>query len=494
MAPRVPDDSPDGEESVLDGGAVGGLLVRGGAVRFASIAGMAALSVIMAAVLTRHLGVSRFGRYTTVMSVVGVVAVVIDAGMGYIGTREYAILLGQERTDMMRDLLGLRVALSCAGVVVATAFAVVAGYNLPLVLGTVVASLATSVLIVLHTLQIPLANDLRLGIVSALELGRQTLWTLGVVVLAVVGAGVFPLLGITLPAYALMLLPAALLVRGRILVRLVLRPSVWPRLLRATATLSLATAIGQLYIYVGQIVTSLVASQHQSGLFALSFRVFVVTAGVPTVLATSALPVLARAAHNNRDRFVAGMQRSFEVAMLAGFGVAVVMSAGARFATSIVAGPKFAAAATVLSIQSFAMIASFLIACWSLGLLALRLHRSILVASGVALTVSVVLTLVLARADGARGSAIATIAGESTLALASLVALMRDGSAERPRMRIAVKLVPVTGVAAFVSLAFSMPSIARPFVAFAVYGAGALLTRAASPDLLALIPSRSLPN
>ncbi len=68
---------------------------------------MLALSVIMAAVLTRHLGVERFGQHTTVKSIVGVVALVSDAGMGNLGIREYAVLRGHERTEMMQDLLGL---------------------------------------------------------------------------------------------------------------------------------------------------------------------------------------------------------------------------------------------------------------------------------------------------------------------------------------------------------------------------------------------------
>ncbi len=477
-------------DDILDSGAAGGVLIRGGAVRLAGIVGMLALSVVMAAVLTRYLGVERFGQYTTVMSVVGVVALVTDAGMGNIGIREYAVLHGQQRTKMTQDLLGLRVALTGAGVVLAAVFALVAGYDLALLLGTVAASLATVALVFQHTLQIPLTSDLRLGAISALELARQALWAVGVVVLAALGAGVLPLLSVTLPVYAVMIVPTALLVRGRISAKLVLRPSAWPPLLRATLTFSLASAVGQLYIYTGQILTSLVATPYESGLFALSFRIFVVTASVPTVLATSALPVLARAARDNPDRFASAMQRSFEAAVVAGLGAAVVMSAGAQFIVSVVAGPKFAAASTVLSIQSFAMIASFLIACWSFGLLALRLHRSILAASALAFTVSAVMTVVLASAEGARGSAIATIVGESTLAAASLFVLVRRRPQLRPRAGIVVKLAPVAACAAVVSLVPSMPSIVRPIVASAIYAAGVLATGAARTALGQMLPWR----
>ena len=57
------------------------MIVRGGVLRLGSYGLMVALSVLAAALLTRHLGVVRFGEYTTVLSLVGVVAAVTDAGM-----------------------------------------------------------------------------------------------------------------------------------------------------------------------------------------------------------------------------------------------------------------------------------------------------------------------------------------------------------------------------------------------------------------------------
>ena len=128
--------------------------------------------------------------------------------------------------------------------------ALVAGYDLALLLGTVAVSLATVALVVQHTLQIPLTSDLRLGAISGLELARQALSALSVVILAALGAGVLPLLSVTLPVYAVMIVPTALLARGRVSTKLVLRPSAWPPLVRATLTFSLATAVGHLYVLI----------------------------------------------------------------------------------------------------------------------------------------------------------------------------------------------------------------------------------------------------
>jgi O-antigen/teichoic acid export membrane protein len=480
--------APQDAGDVLDTSAAGGLLVRGGAIRFAGILAMLGLSVVMASVLTRHLGVVRFGQYTTVMSLVGVVAAITDAGMSNIGTREYAVLRGPERESMLQDLLALRVVLTLLGVGLATAFAAAAGYDTALLLGTVAGSLATVPLVVQHSLSIPLTAQLKLGVVALLELIRQALWVGGIVFLVGLGAGVFPLLSTPLLVNILLIVPTALIVRGWISARIVIRPRAWPPLLRATVIFSLATAVGTIYIYTTQILTSLVASGHESGLFAVSFRVFAVSAQVPVMLAAAALPLLSRAARDDRDRFAYAVERLFENSLVGGVGVALAMSAGAQFIVSVVAGPKFAAAAGVLEIQSFAMIASFLVACWSFALLSLRLYRGLLLSNAAALLVSMIATLTLASAYGAHGAAIATICGETTLAVGTLLALAWHRPRYRPRVPIVIKVMAVAACAAVISLTITMPPVVRPAVAMVVYGVGILAVRAAPPELKELIP------
>ncbi|HWF25387.1 MAG TPA: polysaccharide biosynthesis C-terminal domain-containing protein [Solirubrobacteraceae bacterium] len=475
------------EGDVLDSAAAGGLLIRGGAIRFAGFVAAVGLSVISAAVLTRYLGVGRFGQYTTVMSLVFVVAVITDAGMSNIGIREYTVLREEERQAMMRELLGLRVTLTLVGALLVTIFAVAAGYHAPFVIGAVAASLATVALVFQHTLSIPLTTDLRLGVLSALELARQALYVGGIVVLAAVGAGVLPLLSIPLPVNLVLIAPTALLVRGRISARPALHPRAWRPLLRATVVFSLATAVGTIYVYTAQILTSLIASRYESGLFAVSFRVFIVSASVPGLLVGAALPVLSRAARDDLDRLAYALQRIFEIALVAGVGAALVMSAGSHFIVTAIAGARYAPAGPVLEIQAFAMIFSFVVAGWSFALLSLRIHRGLLACNAAALLVSVVLTPVLAASDGAQGVAIATVAAETTLAAGALIALVRSRPSYRPQLRSAVKVVLAGGCAAAAAFAPSMPSLVRAVVAGFVYAAIIVATGALPAELKELV-------
>ncbi len=484
-------DAPSIEPNVLDTPAAGGLIVRGGVLRLGGYAAVVGLSLITIVLLTRHLGPIRFGEYTTIISLVSVVSTVTDVGMSNLGTREFAVREGAERERLMRDLLGLRVALTLAGVVLATLFAVLAGYNAVLLGGTVLASLATIMLVYQHTLSIPLSADLRLGTLTLLDLARQALTVVAIVALVAIGAGVLPLLAVTLVVYALLVPVTAALVRGRISLRLEFRPRNWIALLRLTVSFSLAAAVGTIYVYTAQIITSLAASAHQSGLFAMSFRVFVVLVTVPGLLVGSALPLLARTARDDRERLAYAMQRIFEVSLILGVAAALGILAGAPFVVAVVGGPKFAGAVVVLRIQGVAMIASFVLAGWGFALLSIKRYGALLAVNGAALLVCCTLTLILAATDGARGAAIATLCGESTLALGYLFVLVRDHPELRPRGTILPKVIAATAPAVALLVALdSLPSVALTAIVLAAYGVLIVLTRATPDEITELIPRR----
>jgi O-antigen/teichoic acid export membrane protein len=478
------------EPDVLDTSAAGGLLVRGGALRLGSYGGVVALSVLSAALLTRHLGVGRFGQYTVVISLVGVVSSVTDVGMSMLGTREYSIRHGADREAFMRDLLGLRVALTLVGVVLATAFALAAGYSSALVAGTVLAALSVVALVYQHTLSIPLTTALQLGALSALDLARQAMSVVLIVALVLAGAGVLPFLVVALVVNLLLIVPTAMLARGKISTRMAVRPRAWAALLRLTVSFSLASAVGTIYVYAAQILTSLVVNSYQNGLFAASFRVFIVISAVPGLLAGAALPVLSRAARDDHSRLAYALQRLFHVSLIVGVAAALGCLAGARFIIAVIAGPKFAGAADVLQIQGLALIASFLLSGWGYGLLSLHRHRGLLISNVAALAVSAGLTLLLARVDGAQGAAVATLCGESTLALAYLVALLRADRAMRPEFGVVGKVALASIPATALALVPGLSSIVQAIATLALYGALIFALRAAPAELVELLPER----
>ena len=478
------------ELDVLDSSEAGGRIIRGGALRVGTYVLMMALSVLSAALLTRHLGVVRFGQYTTVISLVAVVSTVTDAGMSVIGVREFSVREDAARNELMRDLLGLRMTLTTVGVLLVAGFALAAGYGTPLLVGAVLASLGTIALVAQHTHTIPISAELRLGTLSALELARQVLTVAAIVVLVVLGAGVLPLLAVVLGVNLVLIPPTAALARHKISLRLAVRPRQWAALLRLTVSFSLASAVGTLYMFTTQIITSLVAGSHQSGLFAASFRIFIVITVVPGTLAGGALPLLARAARDDRERLAYAMQRIFETSLILGVAAAVGILGGAQFIIHVVAGPKYAASANVLELQGIALIATFMLAGWGYALLAMKRYRGVLLANLAAFVVSCTATVVLASSHGAIGAAVATLCGETVLAVGSLLALVRGRPELRPKLGVTLKVLLAAAPAVVLAVLPGVPSLVRALLALAAYGLVILLTRAVPDEVLELLPAR----
>ena len=469
---------------VLDTPMAGGLVIRGGVLRIAGYAAGVGLSVAAAAILIRALGASDYGRYVTVISLVTIVASLAEAGMTNLGIREYSTLEGAERDRLMRNLLGLRLAMATAGVVIAVGFALVAGYTAVMVAGAAAAGLGLVLLNVQSAYSVPLASRLALGRVTALELIRQGATLALTAALVAAGAGLFGYLSITVPVSALVVVLSAAWVRGLIPLRPAADRAGWMALLRLSASFAVATAFGTVYVYVIVIVMSLVASNREVGYFGASFRVFIVLGGIAGLLVGSAFPVLARAARDDRTRLAYATQRLFDVSVLVGAWMALCTVAGASVAIDVLAGPGFGPAAATLQIQGAALLASFLLATWGFVLISLHRHRELLLANGLALTLSITMSLLLVPTQGAEGGAVATVVSEAGLAGAYLLFLVRGHPELRPRLGVAAKAAVATGVAAAAALLPPVPDLVALVIAATTYLVVALVLRAVPDELV----------
>jgi O-antigen/teichoic acid export membrane protein len=474
---------------VLDTPAAGPLVIRGGALRVAAYALGTGLTVVSAALMIRHLGSSDFGRYVTVMSLVTIVGAVTEAGMTNLGVREFATVPQDRRDELMRVLLGLRLALTTGGVLVAVAFAIVAGYGEDLVVGTALAGAGLFFGVLQATYTVPLSTHLLVGRVSALELAKQALTVVFIVGLVAAGAGVVPLLAVPLPVGLVLAAVTAWMVRHRMPLAPGADAREWGRLLRLTASFALATAVGTVYVYLAVVLLSLVATDAETGQFGAAFRVFIVLGAVPGLLVTTAFPLLARAARDDRERLRYAVQRLFETSLVLGGGFGLATVIGAPVAIDVVAGEGFAPAVDVLRVQGVALLPSFLLATWGFALISLHRHRELLFANLAALVVSATLVSWLGSAEGARGAAWATVAGETVLAAGYLVGLARGRPELIPRLRTLPRVVIAAAGGAAMGL-IGLPALAAAVAALGVFSVLALLLGAVPHELIVWVRER----
>ena len=172
----------------LAAGPAGAQFLRGGATRVFAYVGGIATSIVALPFVTRHLHSSDYGRYVVVTSLILIVALLSEGGIGNLGVREFSGAPGPERREFMRNLIGIRISLSALGGAGAILFALLAGYPRVEVEGTAIAAFGLVLAGVQVTLTVPLTAALRLQWLAALDFLVPAVTALGLVVLVVLGA------------------------------------------------------------------------------------------------------------------------------------------------------------------------------------------------------------------------------------------------------------------------------------------------------------------
>ena len=482
MAASGPDAPP---RDVLTGRDVGFRVLRGGVQRTAGFVAVNIIAAAGAVLLLRHLGVEDFGRYGTVMALLAVVQGISDAGLSLTGSRELSVRDSEaERRDLLAHLLGLRIVLTGAGVLVAVGFAWAAGYGRELVEGTAIAGAGIFILSVQAAMLLPLMVELRNGRLTINEVLRPTALMACFVVLVITDADLLAFFAAQLVAGLLVLATTpALLQRHRLVA-----PR-WTRArLRALALTALPLAVSAvlsvLYFRILVILMSVLEdSATEIGYFVTSSRVTEIFLALPAILVGIVLPVLSVAAQDDSARlnFVTG--RTTQVLGLLGTLFALVLCIGAEPIITILGGEQYEGAAPVLQIQCIALVTIFVTGAWTTTLVSMELTRPLAWATTVGLVAVAVLGGALIPPFGAEGGAIAAVIGDFIFCGYVYVTLRRAGPgrelAAGPFLRLAAATVPVVAFA----LLSPLPQLAEAAVAGIAFPLLALATGAVPEEI-----------
>ncbi len=465
---------------LLDSTEAGGSVIRGSGLRLGGHVLGALAGVAVSAVVIRQLGVVDTGRFVTVMSLVVVAGSISDLGLSAVGVREYAVRPPDEGHRLLRNLLGMRLAFVAGGIAVVLAFAALAGYGSTMVAGVLVAGVGMTLFVAQQSLAIPLHVRLRFGAVAGLLLLGQVGVALMAVLLALAGAGLLAFLAMNIPTTLAVLLLTLAIGGAGVRVMPAFDGVEWRRLLRQILPYSAAVVLSVLYFRVAQIMMSLLSTGEETGYFGISFRVLETLTTIPALLVSTALPILARAARDDAERFAYAGRRLAETMLLAGVGLAIVLFLGASFCIDVVAGPGHEPSVDVLRILAFALVGTFVIAARGYALLSVDSMRPILVSNAIALGVVAVAGVPMIHAHGAIGAALTLLAAELTLAACYEVALTRRRAELRLKPDFVARVALAAGIALAPMLLLGLPALPAAAIGAALY-AGALVALGAVP-------------
>jgi O-antigen/teichoic acid export membrane protein len=472
---------------ILDSREAGGVFLRGGGMRMVAYAGAVATSVAATPFVTRHLHKLSYGRYVTVTSLLLIVAALTEGGIANLGVREFSTGNANERRELMRSLLGLRIALSMIGAGGAILFTLLAGYPQLVVAGTAIASVGLLLANVQVTLAVPLTARLRLSWLALLDFVGPAVTAAGLILLVVVGARLLPFFAASVLAFLVTVAITAVLVRPQISLRPSFALRRWRPLLAQSVVFAAATALGAIYFQLVVIAMSLLASGGAVGIFSLAFRILSVVNGVPLLLVGSAFPILLRAARDDGARLRYAVQRLLEGNLLLGGWLSLLVVAGAPFAVAVMGGPGYAGAAGVLRILGVGVVATFLAAVFAFALLALAAYRTLIAINAGMVLLAVALCAVLIPAHGASGAAVTTVTLELALASAYGVALLSLHPDLRPQLGLAARIVVALAIAFAAALLVPLSSVLAALTGSVILVVAVLALRAFPGELVAAL-------
>ena len=340
---------------------------------------------------------------------------------------------------------------------------------------------------------VPLQAGLRLAAHAGIDLARSLLTTVLLIALVVAGTGLTPFFCIAAVVQGVALAITLRAVRRDVPLTPRANVVAWGGLLRETGVYAAATSLGVIYFQAALVSMSVLSNEDETGYYSYAFRIVDIANGVPWLLATAVLPVLAHAATNDpvRMRYVSG--RVFQGALLGGGLLSLAIIVGARFGIDYLVGTAENGdpAIPVLRLLGVGIVATFLVASLGFVLLSLRLYRELILCNAGALTLSIVLSVLLVPADGAYGAGIVTMVLELTLATAYATVL----TVLRPDLRPPLWVLPRVAVAYGLGLGVGLSALAIhpiPAVAAAVvvYVGAAFALRVVPPEIIDAAKSR----
>jgi O-antigen/teichoic acid export membrane protein len=486
--------TPGAEPDVLSGPDIADRVVRGGALRAIGFGVVNVLGVVSSVVLLRHLGVSDFGRYGTVIALVAIVSGLADAGLNMTGSRELALLpRGPERRRLLGALLGVRLLLLVVAALAALAFAAVAGYDSEMIAGTALAATGALLVGAQSTLALPLVVNMRNGLVALSEILKQVILVVGVVVLAAAGAALTPFFAVQVLVGVGALLSVPFLVARTDLT--------WPsfsredvrRLAIVALPVALASIVTAFYVRTLIVLASLLTSDYETGLFVTSARIIEMIGGVALLVVGVILPVATVAARDDRGRLRYVLAHTTKLALLGGGLLAIIVVVAARPIVVLLGGEDFAPAASVLRLQGPVVLTIFLVYAWTAFLVADGHRRALVRCMLIGLAALFATGVPLIAQLDAEGAALAAVAADVVLMAVIYFAVRRVGDGRlgvEPGYlaRYAVALV-AGGVAALGVLAVAPAAVAACAAAAAFTGA-AFALRLVPSELTALLPRR----
>jgi len=318
-----------------------------------------ALALVTVGLITRYLGTSGFGNYTTILAFYFLITSVSDFGINQILTREISRPKSKER-KIVANVLGLRVvsvlsiaAVGCLGVFFLPYTGEIKKGIWLMFVALIFSSLS-------QTLNSVFQKRLVMNRLAWRELISRFI-QLGVTFLAVrYDWGIFGILIAMVASFLFVLAASWQLAAQYIPLRFSFDKKYWKFFLKESAPLGIAAFVNFLYFKADAILLSLFQSSHDVGIYGAAYKVLESLIYFPYMFMGLIMPIFSYNIFHRPVHFLQVASRTIKAIWLVTIPLVIYLFFLSEETIRIIAGTEFSEAAAVLRILAFALGAIFL--------------------------------------------------------------------------------------------------------------------------------------
>ncbi|MFA5854318.1 MAG: flippase [Patescibacteria group bacterium] len=441
-------------------------------------------------VMTRYLGTSGYGAFTTVTSFLQFFGILVDFGLSL----TTVAMLSEHEADQDKiasNIFTLRLISAAIFFLIAPAVVLLFPYTSDVKSGVSIAAASFFLIAVNQVLTSMLQTKLRMARAASAEvLGRAGL-LLGALATAHWDLGLGWMLGALVLGNGLTVFWNWLLVRA--LMRLDWRFdwTVWKEVAHRTWPIAVSISFNLIYLMGGVIVLSLTRPQAEVGVYGAARKILDVLTVIPIMFMGLVLPLLVKARHEGfATDWSRIMQKAFDfMAVLALPLVAGTLVVG-RDLMILLAGKDFAGAGPLLIILILACASVFFGSLFGHAVIAVKKQRPMIWGYALNAALAIILNILLVPRFGAPAAAWVTFITEAFIACATFFMIWRT-TGFVPRFGTALRAAfAAAGMAMFVSILPDMHVLLKTGVGMLTYAALALAFRAIEPEMVKELLSR----
>ena len=423
--------------------------------------------LVVVAFMTRSLGPTGFGHYTTIIVFLQTFAILIDFGLTMTAGRS----LGEHKIPshiFLSNLLSFRVITAAMTFALAPTVALFLPYPGIVKLGITATSLAFFLASLTQSFQAVFQASLKSGYLVAADLAGKLLLLVGTILVAQLNLGLMAFLAVYTVSSAAIAGGTLFYARKLMPFKWELDLLVWKTIWLATWPIAITIGLNLIYLKTDTLILAATWPAHDVGLYGVAYKVLEVLLAVPAIIGGLVLPLAARyLALADKTSLKQLFNDSFDTLLAAG---AAIIAGGIIVGTPIIillAGGDFAVAGQLLMPLSLATALIFIGNVTGYFIFALGKQRQIIPLYIMVAITALILYFILIPRYSYWGAAWGTVTVEALMAVVSLILLKRWGLV--PSVARWPKILLATAIL-IIGLLLPLPLILKILVAGLMYG------------------------